>query len=154
MLSMADEWLVTLSMSGATALVAAAATDIWQEIRTGFCKLFGHGDPGRESLVERRLDEIVSKTEQADESAQDEVREAQVSVWQTRLADLLEEQPGRANELRSLIDRVEAFLPQGEGAQTMGTGPITTTNTGGINVANTGAMRDVNLDGAPSRSAE
>jgi hypothetical protein len=153
---MADEWLITLSMSGATALVAAAATDAWQEIREGFRKLLGRGDPDRERLAERRLDEVAAEVEQADETARDGVREAQVSVWRTRLADLLEEEPGQAEALRALIGRAETLLPHAEKAHVaaMGTGSLTTVNSGGVNIANTGVIRDVTLRGEPRRPAE
>jgi hypothetical protein len=153
---MTDEWLIALSMSGATALVTAAATDSWQEIRAGFRKLFGHGDQNRERLAERRLDEVATMIEQADETAREEVRETQVLAWRTRLADLLEEEPDQAEELRTLIGRVEALLPHAEEARVtaMGTGSVTTANSGGINVANTGIMRDVNLHHEPRGLAE
>jgi hypothetical protein len=151
---MDDEWLITLSMSGATALVKAAATDAWQEVRAGFRKLFGRDDPDRERLVDRRLAEVAAKVAEADETTRDGVRDAQVSVWRTRLADLLEEEPDRAEALRLLIGRVEVLLSPDERAQVMGTGSITTVNGGGINVANTGVMRDVNLRGEGHGLAE
>lgn len=153
---MADEWLYALSMSGATALVTAAASDFWQEIRAGFRKLFGNGDQNREQLAERRLDEVATVIEQADDTAREAVRETQILVWRTRLADLLEEEPDLAEELRTLIGRVDAVLPRAEEARltAIGTGSITTTNLGGINVANTGIMRDVNLQHKPRGLAE
>ncbi|MFD4944625.1 hypothetical protein ACFWNT_19355 [Streptomyces sp. NPDC058409] len=153
---MVEEWLSALSMSGATALVTAAATDSWQEVRAGFRRLFGRGDQNREHLAERRLDEVATMIEQADETAREEVREAQILAWRTRLADLLEERPDQAEELRTLIGRAEAVLPQVEGAgvTAMDTGSVATTNSGGINVANTGTMRDVNLHHEPRGLAE
>lgn len=153
---MVDEWLSALCMSGATALVKAAATDSWKEIRAGFRKLFGNGDHHREHLAERRLDEVATMIEQADETAREEVRETQILAWHTRLADLLEEKPDQAQELRTLIALAEAVLPHAEDAQVtaMGTGSVTTANSGGVNVANTGIMRDVNLHHEPHGHAE
>jgi hypothetical protein len=153
---MTEEWLSALAMSGATALVTAAATDSWKEIRAGFRKWFGNGDQNREHLAERRLDEVATMIEQADESAREGVRDTQILAWRTRLADLLEEKPDQAEELRTLIGRVEAVLPDALEARVtaMGTGSVTTANSGGINVANTGIMRDVNLTHEPRGLAE
>ena len=153
---MAEEWLNALSMSGATALVTAAATDSWHEIRAGFRKLFGNGDRNREQLAERRLDEFATMIEQAEETAREEVRETQILAWRMRLVDLLEEKPDQVAELRALIGRVEAALPHAMEARVaaMGTGSVTTANSGGFNVANTGIMRDVNLRHERRGSAE
>lgn len=150
---MDDQWLIALSTSGATALVKAAATDAWQEIRSGFRQLFGRGDPDRERLAERRLDDAAAKVEQADDGTREDVRTDQIAVWRTRLADLLEEEPDQARALRMLIGRVAELLPD-TGLTATDTGSVTTVNSGGVNIANSGVIRDVSLDGRPPRRGE
>jgi hypothetical protein len=57
---MLTEALAALAASGGTALVAAAATDAWQYARTGFARLFAHGQR-RHELVESRLDQTATE---------------------------------------------------------------------------------------------
>lgn len=104
-------WLMQLAASGATTLIGAAATDAWQQARTGFARLFGRGDADREALSGRRLDALTAAVEQADASNRDRVREQLLLVWQTRLADLLEEDPDTVELLRGLRDELQERLP-------------------------------------------
>jgi hypothetical protein len=105
------DWLLQLATSGATTLVAAAATDMWQEARSGFARLFGRGDIKNEALAAGRLDALTTAVEKADVSERDAVRQRLLPAWQTRLTDLLEEDPGTANTLRRLQDELQAGLP-------------------------------------------
>jgi hypothetical protein len=103
--------LVQLATSGATTLIGAAATDLWKDARAGFIKLFGRGDAGREAAAARRLDSLTATVESVDPDERDSVREQQLPVWRTRLEDLLEEDPGAAEQLRGLRDDLAARLP-------------------------------------------
>ncbi len=104
------DWLDQLAMSGATTLVGAAATEAWHQARAGFVRLFG-GDPKRDIRIGRRLDELGRDVEQADVDKRDSVRQRSAAAWQTRLADLLEDDPGSAEALRMWQQQIEDLLP-------------------------------------------
>jgi dsRNA-specific ribonuclease len=102
-------WLVQLATSGATTLIGAAATDAWQQARAGFARLLGRGDADKQALAARRLDALTAAVSEAAEP--DKVREQMLPVWQTRLTDLLEEDPAAADLLRALRDELQERLP-------------------------------------------
>jgi hypothetical protein len=105
------DWLQQLATSGATTLVGAAATDVWQQARKGFARLLGRSDSGQEELAAKRLDALTAAVEQADVSERDMVRRLLLPAWQTELRDLLKEDPTTANTLRGLRDELQALLP-------------------------------------------
>ena len=109
---MTAELLMQLASSGATTLVASAATDLWQQARVGFARLFGRGDLAREAQAEVRLDGLAAALEEANLNARDTVRERLLPAWQTRLADLLEDDTRAAEILRGLCDELRARLPE------------------------------------------
>jgi len=92
-------------------LVAAAATDVWQQVRNGFARLLGRGDHGQEMTATRRLDALATAVEQASPDKRAEVRQQLQADWRVRLADLIEDDPAVAHSLRSLVDQVRAQLP-------------------------------------------
>ncbi|GGM46734.1 hypothetical protein ACFFX1_18840 [Dactylosporangium sucinum] len=104
-------WLAQVGMTGAAALVQAVATDGWQLARDGFARLLGRGDPGREGLAGQRLDALAAEVEQAPADQRDEVRRRLLPAWQTRLTDLVEEDPALAEALVALRDEVLERLP-------------------------------------------
>ncbi len=97
------DWLVQLATSGATTLVTAAATELWKDTRQGFLRMLGRGDSRREELAGQRLDALAEAVQQAPEAQRDAVRRQQAQMWQTRLADLLQEDPEMAHGLQELI---------------------------------------------------
>jgi hypothetical protein len=99
---MVADWITALAATGASTLVSAAATDGWRAARSGFARLFGRGDLAREQLTAARLDALVRDLDDPD-------HDGQARAWATRLADLLEEHPSAANELRSLIDQLATY---------------------------------------------
>jgi hypothetical protein len=106
------DWLAQLAISGATTLVGAAATDAWRHAREGFARLLGRGDRDREAVAEQRLQALAAKVEGAPLGERAELRERLVPAWQTRLADLLEEDPAAAELLSGLVDELQAALPE------------------------------------------
>ncbi|MFI7026937.1 hypothetical protein ACIBMZ_29915 [Micromonospora sp. NPDC049900] len=104
-------WLAQLGTTGALVLVQAAATDVWQLARAGFTRLLGRGDRKGEAVAERRLDALAAEVEQAPPAERDEVRRRLLSAWQTRLVDLIEEDPSAAEALQVLRDELLARLP-------------------------------------------
>src|SRR5260370_24756539 len=108
---MPAEALLALGSLAGNTVVAAATTDAWEAARRGFARLLGRGDPDRTKLAERRLagthEQLTAVTGADLESA----RAALEAQWATRIADLLEEDPGGEAELRALVEEIRATLP-------------------------------------------
>lgn len=104
--------LVALALLAAQTVVAAASTDAWGAAKRGVAHLLGRGDPDRERLAEQRLEQTREQLQVA-RPGQDleRARGSAEAVWRTRLADLLEEHPDAAGELRTLVERIQAELP-------------------------------------------
>lgn len=105
---MVAEWITSLAAAGGATLVAAAATDAWQQARAGFTRLLGGGDRDREVAAGRRLDALAREVEQAPPEALQRLRDD----WRTRLADLIEDDPAAADALRPLVDQIRTMLPE------------------------------------------
>lgn len=102
--------LALAAVAGQT-VVAAAVTDAWECARRGFARLLGRGDPERTGLAEQRLEQSRDQL-MAVPAADRELAQAQLApMWQTRLFDLLEENPELIPDLRVLVDQVQAQLP-------------------------------------------
>jgi hypothetical protein len=105
------EALIALAALAGNTVVAAATTDAWEAARRKFAQLLGRGDAKKEQLADKRLEEthqqLTNVTGQELEKAQAE----QGKIWQVRMADLLEEDPGIEAKLRALVDEVRAQLP-------------------------------------------
>lgn len=104
---MLAEALTALASTGGTALVTAMVTDGWDEIRARFARLLGRGDPKRTQAAADRLDQSRAALTDVSGPAVESARAKQQIVWQTRLADLLEEDPGAEDELRALVAHVQ-----------------------------------------------
>ena len=107
------EALITLAALAGNTVVAAATTDAWEAARRKFAQLLGRGDPKKEQLAEKRLEETRL---QLDGVAGQELEKAQADLkraWHVRIADLLEEDPGVEAELRALVEEIQAQLPAG-----------------------------------------
>jgi hypothetical protein len=106
---MLAEILATLATTGGTAVVAAMATDAWESARSGVARLLGRNDRQRVKFIEAQLDEDATLVQDADDG--DQVRAELAPLWGRRLARLLQDSPGAAEELRGLINRVHTELP-------------------------------------------
>lgn len=102
--------LTALAALAGRTVVAAASTDAWAACKRGFGRLLGRGDPKKEQMAEQRLEETHQQLAGADS---EQARAAQEAQWTTRLADLLEENPGAEAELRTLVREIQAQLPAG-----------------------------------------
>jgi hypothetical protein len=110
---MAGGELVTLAEAAGQAVVTAAATDAWAKFKAGIARLLGRGDKERVAAVERRLEDTrreLAGTGQAELTA---VQARLAAAWQTRLADLVEDDPGMAAGLRALVEQLQATSPAG-----------------------------------------
>jgi hypothetical protein len=106
-----DGGMLALAGAAGQTVVAAAVTDAWDCAKRGFARLLGRGDPERTGLAEQRLEQAREQL-MAVPAADRELAQAQLApMWQTRLFDLLEENPELMPDLRVLVDQVQAQLP-------------------------------------------
>jgi hypothetical protein len=108
---MLAETLTALAALAGNTVVAAATTDAWEAARHGFARLLGRGDPDRAKVAERRLAETHEQLRVAAGADLEPVRSALQAQWVTRLVDLLEEDPGVEDDLRALVQEIQAELP-------------------------------------------
>ncbi|MFF1409761.1 hypothetical protein ACFVX6_08185 [Streptomyces sp. NPDC058289] len=92
---------------GGAAVVQAATTDAWTEVRDRVARWFGRGDGELERVQLERLDRSAAELAAGGGSEQEQARQA--TVWRTRIEDLLEgldeeEREQAATELRALLD--------------------------------------------------
>jgi hypothetical protein len=107
---MLAETLMALAALAGNTVVAAATTDAWEAARHGFARLLGRGEPDRTKAAERRLAETREQLTGAAGADLERARAALEAQWATRLADLLEEDPGAEANLRALVEQVQAAL--------------------------------------------
>jgi len=110
---MLAESLMALALLAGQTVVTAAVTDTWEAARRGFARLLGRGDPDRTKVAERRLAETHERLSGAVGADWERTRAALESQWVTRLADLLEEDPGVEDDLRALVQEIRVTLPAG-----------------------------------------
>ncbi len=110
---MLAETLMQLAQVAGLTVVAAAVTDGWQAGRRKFARLLGRGDPNKEQLAEQRLEETRARLIGLEGADLERARADLAGQWTTRLADLLEEDPGVEAELRALVEEVQRGLPGG-----------------------------------------
>ncbi|MFF8679071.1 hypothetical protein ACF07W_17170 [Streptomyces sp. NPDC015140] len=104
--------MTVLAMTGATTVVAAMATSVWEGTRDRVVDLFRRHDQARGAVLRAQLDgdaELVLE-EGVDT---DGVRDDLVRPWARRLAALLRDHPEAAEELRALVE--DSASPRGEG---------------------------------------
>jgi hypothetical protein len=107
------EALIALAALAGNTVAAAATTDVWEAARRKFARLLGRGDPKKEQLADKRLEE--TRQQLAGVSGR-ELEQAQADLaraWQVRISDLLEEDPGIEAELRAVVEEIRAQLPAG-----------------------------------------
>jgi hypothetical protein len=111
-MALAEEVVALASLAGRT-VVAAAVTDAWGMTKRGFARLLGRGDAGQTELAERRLEQTREQLAGVPAADLEQARAQLGGTWQTRLLDLLEEQPEMAADLQALVEQVQAQLPAG-----------------------------------------
>ncbi|MFD7655243.1 hypothetical protein ACFV4N_14830 [Actinosynnema sp. NPDC059797] len=105
---MLEEALVALAAAGGTALVEAAATDVWTKAKERFARFLGRGDEQRALVVEGRLERTRAELLPLTGGELDRARELRAAEWATRLRDVLEEHPESAEELRGVVEQLRA----------------------------------------------
>jgi hypothetical protein len=109
---LADSLMALASLAGNT-VVAAAVTDAWENARHGLARLLGRGDSDRIKVAERRLDETRGQLTVVDGKDLEQAQAGLAVQWAVRLADLLEEAPAIEDDLRALVEQIQAELPAG-----------------------------------------
>jgi hypothetical protein len=105
---MLTETLTALASAGGTALVTAMVTDSWEGAKARFARLLGRGDAAKAEAAVIRLEQSRAALAHVPSSDLEQVRAEQEVVWRTRLEDLLEQEPGVEQELRTLVAEVQA----------------------------------------------
>ncbi|WP_031515907.1 hypothetical protein [Streptomyces sp. NRRL F-5123] len=105
---MLEQALAALAASGGAAVVTAAGTDAWTELRARLARWFGRGSDRRETVTLERLDTTAAELEAAPGAESEVVRERAGAVWTNRIRDLLEdldaeERTSASAELRTLL---------------------------------------------------
>jgi hypothetical protein len=93
-----------LVVTAGTALVAAMATDAWQQARSAALELWRQVHPERVSAVEGELAEVREEVLTARDNHDDRTEEALAEDWQRRLERLVRVNPGLAQELQRVLD--------------------------------------------------
>lgn len=112
---MLEEAVAALTMTGATSIVAAMATEAWQSTRTGVTRLFRRGAPAQQAAVSARLDGDAELVGQAVDA--EGFRQSLVPAWQLQLTALVAEYPDAAEELAALVQQVRDALPADRACQ-------------------------------------
>jgi hypothetical protein len=105
--------LVALAQFAGQTVAAAAATDVWETVRSRFARLLGRGDSRKTEVAERWLAQTREQLTAVPGADLERVREAQADRWAARFADLLDEDPVVEAELRALMEEVAAGMPAG-----------------------------------------
>ena len=109
---MLTEELAALAGTSAVTLVAAMTTDAWGGIRSGVARLFGHAGETRQRVTEIQLDNNAQLVTQA--SDKERARQNLIGLWTLEFEKLLSQYPDTAGNLRLLMDRGRASLPQAQ----------------------------------------
>jgi hypothetical protein len=110
---MPGEILIALAQWAGQTVAAAAVTDVWESARRKFARLFGRGDPKRTEAAERWLAETREQLTAVPSAELESARVAQAQRWEGRFADLLDEDPDLAGDLRALVAETAAAVPGG-----------------------------------------
>jgi len=103
--------IAVLAALAGNALVTAAVTDVWEEVRQKVARWFGRGQP--DPLIQRRLDETRQALAAAAPAELEQAKAAQAVRWETRFSDLLVDHPEAAEDLAALVAEIGSMHPGG-----------------------------------------
>jgi hypothetical protein len=115
---MLAEALAVLASTGGTALVTAMVTDGWEGLRGRFARLLGRGDARQTEAAAAALEQSRALLAGVPEPGLEVARAEQERVWQARLEELLEHDPGAERQLRALVGEVRALAAGSAGPVT------------------------------------
>ena len=122
--------LASLAQAASTALVTAAVTDSWEDLRHKIAHLFGRGQP--DAQIERRLDATRDQLIAAAPIEVQPVQAALTAQWQTRFADLLTDHPDAEAELDELVKEIQTNVVAGRYSAAAGRDVIAEADRGGF----------------------
>jgi hypothetical protein len=97
--------IAALAALAGNALVTAAATDAWEDVRHKIAGIFGRGRP--DPQIERRFDTTKAVLEAAGSPGEAEKARADLAAsWTARLTVLLEDHPDACDELDELVQEI------------------------------------------------
>jgi hypothetical protein len=109
---MPGDVLVALAQFAGQTVAAAAITDGWESVRGRFARLLGRGNARKTEVATGWLTQTHEQLAAAGPGPElEQARRAAAERWADRFADLLDEEPDLAAELRALVDEVAARLP-------------------------------------------
>ncbi|MGW9452439.1 hypothetical protein [Streptomyces sp. NPDC055632] len=154
---MLTEAMTALAAAGGTAVVQAAATDGWTDLRQRLTAWFGRGADTRQYAELERLDRTAVALDSAPAEHTAQVRERQQNAWQTRIEDLLEEldEPERVEAAAALAVLLRAHAPAAPTAATAPdgiavAGDLSISAPHGIAAGTIGSIGDVHLASPPA----
>jgi hypothetical protein len=102
---------MALAQFAGQTVAAAAITDAWEAVRGQFAKLIGRGDARKTEVAEHWLYQTRGQLTAAAGAELEQEQQAQAERWAGRFADLLDEDPGLADDLHTLVEEAAAQLP-------------------------------------------
>ena len=108
---MPGDVLMALAQFAGQTVAQAAITDVWEAVRGRFARLLGRGDPRRVQAADQWLKQTRQQLTAMAGAELERARDGQAERWAGRFADLLDEDPSVAAELRALVEEVAAQLP-------------------------------------------
>ncbi|MFG3259857.1 hypothetical protein [Streptomyces sp. NPDC048172] len=104
-----------VTMAAGSALVAAMATDAWQQARDGMVALWRRIHPERAEQISGELETLRGQVLQAREDHDPDTEQSLEGVWRLQLQMLLQRDPQAAGALRRVLDeQLAPVLNQGE----------------------------------------
>jgi hypothetical protein len=97
--------VATLAALAGNALVTAAVTDGWENVRHKVAALFGRGK--HDQRAAERFDQTRAALTAAPEAQAAQARAGQAASWTARLTVLLEDHPDAAEELQALVTQIQ-----------------------------------------------
>ena len=108
---MLEESPLALAALAGRMVIDAAATSGWETAQRKYAQLLGRGNAKQTQLVERWLEETREQLAGGAGADMELIRTALAGRWAGRWADLLEENPDAAAELRALVGEIQAAVP-------------------------------------------
>jgi DNA-binding PucR family transcriptional regulator len=101
-----------IALAAATALVAAMATDAWQEARTAVVAWWRRNHPRHSRNISQELESARSDVLAARDRGVGSVQQCLTNVWQQRFQQVLDFHSTSRQELQQLIDEhLTSILP-------------------------------------------
>lgn len=115
-----DAELASLAGTAATTVVAALATDAWENTRRAIGRLWSRIHPERADTIDAELVEARTDLLKARADGNTETEADIVASWRLRLRQVLAADPSAAAELRQILDELQPAAATGGQAWTGG----------------------------------